>query len=155
MPGTDTHKTVCDIKQHTGVPTMLVNGTPRFSMAYCSYYPTQSRYKQMADHGVHFYSIHLTCAAERKAIPYVDGESGQRDDKNDAVFANESYLAVSASANGKQIIRLPKKAGLREVIPLPKGQLFPGEGESFLPNTEFEIEFQANTCRIFQLVLYP
>ena len=53
-------KVTCEVKNHQGKPTMFVNGVPRFPMAYMSYYPEQYRYKQMAVHGVHFYSVALT-----------------------------------------------------------------------------------------------
>ncbi len=50
----------CEVKEHHGRPTMFVNGTPRFPMAYTSYYPESFCYKQMGAHGVHVYSVTLT-----------------------------------------------------------------------------------------------
>jgi beta-galactosidase len=58
--GSPAGKIVCEIRQHNGVSTMFVNGMPRFPMAFMSYYPETYRYKNMADHGVHFYSVALT-----------------------------------------------------------------------------------------------
>ena len=51
---------VCNVKQYNGKPTLFVDDKPYFPMAFMSYYPTQERYKQMADHGIHFYSLSLT-----------------------------------------------------------------------------------------------
>jgi hypothetical protein len=53
-------KTVCEIRQHTGRPTLFINGTARFPMAFASYHPAQSRYEQFGKHGVHVYFPCLT-----------------------------------------------------------------------------------------------
>ncbi len=60
MPQANASKMLCEVKSHQGKPTMFVNGVPRFPMAYTSYYPEPFRYKQMGEHGVHFYSVTLT-----------------------------------------------------------------------------------------------
>jgi hypothetical protein len=56
----DATPVVCQIRPHLGRPVMMVNGQPRFPMAFMSYFPEQSRYLAMAGHGVHFYSLSLT-----------------------------------------------------------------------------------------------
>ena len=68
------------------------------------------------------------------------------------VFANENYLAVSAATSGKRTICLPKRAALKELLAIGKGETTIGKGQSFVENTTFEIDFADHTCRIFQIV---
>ena len=53
-------KMICEIKQHTGKPTLFINGVPQFPMAFASYYPKKSRYEQFGRHGGHVYFPCLT-----------------------------------------------------------------------------------------------
>jgi beta-galactosidase len=66
-----------------------------------------------------------------------------------AVYANESYLAITAS--GKQKIRLPQKAALKEVLALRKGASAVDDGASFSADTVFEVDFADHPCRIFRV----
>ena len=61
------------------------------------------------------------------------------------VWANESYLAVSAAEAGKRTIRLPKISTLKEVLALGKSIC------CFEKTSEAEIDIPAHTCRLFQL----
>ncbi|MFA6815402.1 MAG: hypothetical protein WCS73_03820 [Lentisphaeria bacterium] len=50
----------CEIKTYKGKPTVFINGNAMFPMAYISYCPENKYYRQMAQHGVHVYSLSLT-----------------------------------------------------------------------------------------------
>lgn len=69
-----------------------------------------------------------------------------------AIFANESYLAISAWSAGKRTIRLPKKAALQEVLALGKGESRMDQGESLAADTVFTLDFSDRSCRIFRMV---
>jgi len=65
------------------------------------------------------------------------------------VYASERYLAIAAS--GRQTIRLPEKAALKEVLALRKGASATDGGLSCPAGTAFEIDFTETPCRIFTL----
>jgi len=67
-----------------------------------------------------------------------------------AVYANESYLALTLPP-GRQTIRLPEKASLKELVPLEPGQSSLGKGLSFNGVETFDVECTNRTTRIFQL----
>lgn len=52
--------TICRIDDLNGRPTMFINGKPRFPMAFISYLPEQFRYRNMAEAGIHFFSLSVT-----------------------------------------------------------------------------------------------
>jgi beta-galactosidase len=81
-----------------------------------------------------------------KALQYFAKRAGVHLYNEDGVivFANENYLAISSAIPGKRTISLPKKTTLRELLAFNKA-------ESFEDVEQFEINFQANTCRIFKL----
>lgn len=70
------------------------------------------------------------------------------------VIANESYLALalSSSNTGKRTLRLPKTAGLKELIAVEPGQTTVNAGLSFEKNDTFDIPSANSTIRIFQLL---
>ena len=62
--------------------------------------------------------------------------------EGDVVYANQSYLSVSASKPGRREIRMPGKYALKELL---------GAGSEFKPDNKFEIDFTAESCRCFQV----
>ena len=61
-------------------------------------------------------------------------------DEGDVVYANQSYLSVSAAKPGKRLIRLPEKLGLCELL---------GKDAVYDPADEHEIYFSERSCRFF------
>jgi len=49
---------VCQLRQHTGRPTLFINGQAQFPMAFASYFPQPFRYREFGTHGVH---VHFLC----------------------------------------------------------------------------------------------
>lgn len=80
-----------------------------------------------------------------KVIQYYAMKAGVHiySDAGDVVFANQSYLSVSASKGGERIIKLPRKSGLRELL---------GKGTTYKPGKSHTIEFEAQSCRFFKLM---
>ena len=64
------------------------------------------------------------------------------------VLSNQSYLAVSAATPGKRKIVLPRKAAVKELLSF-------GENKSYEACKQFEIDFAANTCRLFRVINEP
>lgn len=64
-------------------------------------------------------------------------------DSGDVVYANQSYLSISAAKSGKRVVRLPKRAGLRELLESGSNELS--------SNQQHEIEFTEHSCKFFQL----
>ncbi|HNX33888.1 MAG TPA: beta-galactosidase [Kiritimatiellia bacterium] len=71
-------------------------------------------------------------------------------DSDAAVYANESYLAVVAS--GRQKVRLPKKAALKEMLSLRRGASALSDGAEFPAGTAFEMDFTEYPCRVFRVL---
>lgn len=78
-----------------------------------------------------------------KVIQYFAKKSGVHiySDGGDVVYANQSYLSVSATMPGKRIIRLPDKCRLEELF----------LKEEFKQNRNFEINFSAESCKLFRI----
>jgi len=66
------------------------------------------------------------------------------------VYASESHLALVAS--GKQTVRLPRTAALKELLALRKGASTLSEGESFPAGTAFDMDFSEHPCRVFRVL---
>ncbi|HAZ03390.1 MAG: hypothetical protein A2W90_00025 [Bacteroidetes bacterium GWF2_42_66] len=64
-------------------------------------------------------------------------------DTGDVVYANQSYLSVSAAKPGKRQIRLPGKSRLQELL---------GEDTMYEPGSEHEIYFSETSCRFFRIL---
>lgn len=64
-------------------------------------------------------------------------------DAGDVIYANQSYLSVSASKPGKRQLKLPGKFGLQELL---------GENTVCEPGNEHEIHFSETSCRFFRIL---
>ena len=86
---------------------------------------------------------HLLRHYARQAGVHLYSEAGG------TVYANENYLAVAAS--GRQVVRLPRKASLKEVLALRQGASALSDGAEFPAGTAFEMDFTDYPCRIFRV----
>jgi hypothetical protein len=80
-----------------------------------------------------------------QVIQYFSMKSGVHiySEGGDVVYANQSYLSISALEGGKRSVKLPLKAGLAELL---------GAGDIYETNKEFEIQFGAENCKFFRIL---
>jgi hypothetical protein len=79
-----------------------------------------------------------------KVIQYFAMKSGVHiySEDGDVVYANESYLSISAAKPGKRQIHLPKKVRLIELL---------GSNNEYKRGKDHEIYFPEESCRFFRI----
>jgi hypothetical protein len=79
-----------------------------------------------------------------QAIQYFAMKSGVHIYSNggEVVYANKSYLSISAYKPGERIIQLPEKLRLKELL---------GSGAEYANGREYKIDFAAENCKFFRV----